>query len=257
MNKESKTEKKEIMKIINEIDTILFGYPQNLKLKKINSDNLLEGLYGAIVGFGGSSYAIFNGNIDEKYCLPAIGIGYGIGVLISYYIRGNKPTHYYGYEKAFLNLSRQDQLKVLELSKNLVEQYKKDITFDKNKKYVERYLYLDDENTMFNDFENNHPHFKIMPQEQIDEIHKRGNLTPIEKYNEINYCPGDGTPAWIHRCRKYSNCRDCVVSYVNERDEWKPLKFNAINIADFQVDEYGIPILGSHVKRLAKQNDKK
>lgn len=256
MNKEKKLEKEEIMKIVNEIDTIMFGNPQKLRFRKLNIDNYADGVYGAIAGVGCIVFAdLYYSNISLMQHLSAIGIGYCVGVLISYCANGgNQPTHYYGYEKAFLNLSRQNQLKVLELSKNLVEQYKKYIKFDKNKKYVERYLYLDDENTMFNNFENNHPHFEALSQEKIDEIHKKGKLTPEESYNDwISYicAPGDGGGSAAWRCEKYGNCRDCLVAYAMEREEWSPLEFK--NRIIFDRDIYYDRDTNSEVKKKVKE----
>lgn len=69
------------------------------------------------------------------------------------------------------------------------------------------------------------PTFKHLTQEQIDDIHARGKITPAEKvkeWEEMDLCaPGDaiGSAAW--RCRKfYHNCHDCLVDYANEHDEY-------------------------------------
>lgn len=69
------------------------------------------------------------------------------------------------------------------------------------------------------------PTFKRLTQEQIDDIHVRGKITPAEKVKEwegMDLCaPGDaiGSAAW--RCRKFHhNCHDCLVDYANEHDEY-------------------------------------
>lgn len=69
------------------------------------------------------------------------------------------------------------------------------------------------------------PQFKVLTQEQIDDIHSRGKITPAEKVKEwegMDLCaPGDaiGSAAW--RCRKFHyNCHDCLVDYANEHDEY-------------------------------------
>lgn len=84
------------------------------------------------------------------------------------------------------------------------------------------------------------PTFKHLTQEQIDDIHARGKITPVEKVKEwegMDLCaPGDaiGSTAW--RCRKFHhNCHDCLVDYANGHDEYtsfrdfvkpcKPYKF--------------------------------
>lgn len=67
--------------------------------------------------------------------------------------------------------------------------------------------------------------FKHLTQEQIDDIHARGKITPAEKVKEwegMDLCaPGDaiGSAAW--RCRKFHyNCHDCLIDYANEHDEY-------------------------------------
>lgn len=69
------------------------------------------------------------------------------------------------------------------------------------------------------------PQFKELSQEQIDDIHQRGKITPAEIVKEwegMDLCaPGDaiGSAAW--RCRKFHhNCHDCLVDYANEHDEY-------------------------------------
>ena len=68
------------------------------------------------------------------------------------------------------------------------------------------------------------PQFKVLTQEQIDDIHSRGKITPKEKVKEwedMDLCaPGDaiGSAAW--RCRKFKNCHDCLVDYANQHDEY-------------------------------------
>lgn len=69
------------------------------------------------------------------------------------------------------------------------------------------------------------PTFKKLNQEQIDDIHARGKITPAEMVKEwegMGLCaPGDaiGSAAW--RCRKFHhNCHDCLVDYANEHEEY-------------------------------------
>ena len=68
------------------------------------------------------------------------------------------------------------------------------------------------------------PCFKPLTQEQIDDIHARGKITPAEQVKEwegMDLCaPGDaiGSAAW--RCRKFRNCHDCLVDYANQHDEY-------------------------------------
>lgn len=68
------------------------------------------------------------------------------------------------------------------------------------------------------------PQFKKLTQEQIDDIHARGKITPEEKFkewNDMDLCaPGDaiGSAAW--RCKKFHNCHDCLIDYANSQDEY-------------------------------------
>lgn len=69
------------------------------------------------------------------------------------------------------------------------------------------------------------PHLKELTEEQIEDIHSRGKITPEEKLKEwedLDLCaPGDaiGGAAW--RCHKFRNCHDCLIDYANTQDEYK------------------------------------
>lgn len=68
------------------------------------------------------------------------------------------------------------------------------------------------------------PQLKPLTAEQIAEIHSRGKITPAEQLAEWESwglcAPGDaiGSAAW--RCRKFRNCHDCLIDFVNEHDEY-------------------------------------
>ena len=236
MNSESKLEKQEIKRIIDEINTIL----NEAEYTKNNKGKIIEPLVLGILG--GSTLGIAAvSNIDPSTemgvtgLLLGAGIGTGITFLIYHFVdkSDNKMIGYYDYEKKYLNLPREKQLEVLKLTKQLVEYYKKDIEHDKNKRYVERYLELEDSTTRFDNYDNNHPQFELLTQEQIDTIHSRGHITPYEKYKEwesMGYCPASGgSGVW---CDKYGNCRDCTVAYAEYGKEWKPIEFKAVNVLD-------------------------
>lgn len=64
------------------------------------------------------------------------------------------------------------------------------------------------------------PTLKVLSEEQIDEIHQRGMVTPAEmlaEYNEMNYCPFTNG---CSRCDEFENCNDCLIDHVNTQDEW-------------------------------------
>ena len=64
------------------------------------------------------------------------------------------------------------------------------------------------------------PKPNVLTQDQIDDIHSRGKLTPDEKameWESFDLCaPGDaiGSASW--RCKKFRNCRECLVAYARE-----------------------------------------
>ena len=68
------------------------------------------------------------------------------------------------------------------------------------------------------------PELKILSQEQIEDIHSRGKITPaemVEEWDALGLCaPGYaiGSAGW--RCKKFKCCHDCLVDYANERDEY-------------------------------------
>lgn len=68
------------------------------------------------------------------------------------------------------------------------------------------------------------PQFKELAQEQIDDIHARGKITPSEKVKEwegMDLCaPGDAIGSATWRCRKFDNCHDCLVDYASDHDEY-------------------------------------
>lgn len=83
------------------------------------------------------------------------------------------------------------------------------------------------------------PVLKQLTKEQIDDIHKRGKITPAEVVKEweaMDLCaPGDaiGSAAW--RCKKFNhNCHDCLVDYANERDEHTSF-FTALKQCNFKL----------------------
>ena len=74
---------------------------------------------------------------------------------------------------------------------------------------------------------------KLLTDEQIEEIHKKGLMTPEEKLEEIEgfylCAPGDaiGGAAW--RCKFFRNCHECLCDYVASKNEWEPFDFKLVN----------------------------
>ena len=234
MNSQFRKEKQDIQKIINEIDSILFDNVLDSPFYKDEENKicypfigLLPGMFAGMVT--GVCIDVIQGSHNNVAPVAGIFIGGVVGLsivsIIEHYL-DKSTNHFNSYESAYLSLSREQQLQVLKLSKKLVKYYEKIIKSDKGKQYLEKYLYLDNCSTMFNKFENNHPQFKLLSKEKIDDIHSKGKITPLEKYNELvsmEYCPGSEIEGWD--CNKYDNCRDCKVSYVNEKEEWDSIFF--------------------------------
>ena len=240
MDKEEKIERQEIKRIIDEIDTIMFGAQKNVfidqKIKKENTNEILVvgALCGASIGVAVSATLTSDILFTTGGAVLGTGIGAEISYLVYYFLTklDYKIKSYPYYEEAYLNLSREKQLEVLKLSKILVEYYEKEIKNKQNKKYIAKYLKLDNNDTKFDKYEKNHQHFEFLSQEEIDAIHDRGHLTPFEKYNEwkaMNYCPASGGSTV--RCNKYGNCRDCTVAWAEEGKEWSKFEFKVVNLS--------------------------
>lgn len=81
---------------------------------------------------------------------------------------------------------------------------------------------IEEKEEQYDDYEV--PKLKELTEEQIENIHVRGKITPAEKlkeWEELDLCaPGDaiGSAAW--RCHKFRNCHDCLVDYANTQDEY-------------------------------------
>lgn len=69
------------------------------------------------------------------------------------------------------------------------------------------------------------PYLKELTEEQIDDIHSRGKITPAEKLKEwedLDLCaPGDAIGGAARRCHKFRNCHDCLIDCANTKDEYK------------------------------------
>jgi len=74
---------------------------------------------------------------------------------------------------------------------------------------------------------------KPLTKKQVDEIHKRGNITAQEKVKEwedFGLCaPGDAIGSASDRCDRFRNCHECLCDYAAGHDEYEPLEFKYIN----------------------------
>ncbi len=74
---------------------------------------------------------------------------------------------------------------------------------------------------------------KELTQSQIDEIHSRGKITPLEKVKEwegLDLCaPGDAIESAANRCHTFSNCHDCLVDYAAQKEEYDKIDFKLVH----------------------------
>ena len=82
------------------------------------------------------------------------------------------------------------------------------------------------------------PAFKPLTQDQIDDIHARGKITPKEKVKEwedLDLCaPGDAIGSAAFRCKKFRNCHDCLIDYASKQDEYTSF-YNTLKACDFKL----------------------
>ncbi len=59
-----------------------------------------------------------------------------------------------------------------------------------------------------------------LSDDEIEEIHTSGMITPKEMFEELkdmNYCPYTNG---CSRCQEFENCDDCLIDHVNTSREW-------------------------------------
>lgn len=231
MNKE----KQEIKEITNEIDTTMFG--GNYKNSGIEAftEIFASTTMGVLSGFGIAALTHIPENIPVFSTIGGF-IGFTLGFWGS---KDTKENVYKDYEFAYLNLPREKQIEVLKLSKKLFDLYKRELQKERNKKSINKYLQISNKGTMFDDFENDHPQFKLLTKEEIESIHKKGKLTPVEKFNEwrrLNFCPD--SCGFSLRCNDYETCRDCTVALANEKKEWDKMEIVPVEFVSTFKDDY-------------------
>lgn len=72
-----------------------------------------------------------------------------------------------------------------------------------------------------------------LTQKQIDEIHSRGKITPLEKVEEwesLDLCaPGDAIGSAKDRCHYFKfNCHECLIDYAFQKTEYDKMELKAI-----------------------------
>lgn len=73
-----------------------------------------------------------------------------------------------------------------------------------------------------------------LTQEQIEDIHSRGKLTPLEKVEEwesFDLCaPGDAIGSAKDRCHYFEyNCHECLLEYASQKTEYDKLEFKVFH----------------------------
>lgn len=76
---------------------------------------------------------------------------------------------------------------------------------------------------------------RVLREEEIKEIHARGNLTPYEKAQEwagFDLCPsGTAIGSVRNRCHEFNNCFECLYDYACEKEEHEPV-FSHVKIVN-------------------------
>lgn len=75
---------------------------------------------------------------------------------------------------------------------------------------------------------------KELSQDEIDNIHKRGKITQLEKVKEWESCdlcaPGDASGSAAYRCEIFNyNCHECLLEYASHKTEYQPMEFKLVN----------------------------
>ena len=74
-----------------------------------------------------------------------------------------------------------------------------------------------------------------LTEEQIEDIHSRGKLTPLEKVEEwesFDLCaPGDAIGSAKDRCHYFkNNCHECLLEYASSKTEYDKIDFKVIHL---------------------------
>lgn len=73
---------------------------------------------------------------------------------------------------------------------------------------------------------------KKLTQEEIDDIHKRGKLTQLEKVKEWEShglcAPGDAIGSAADRCAYFKNCHECLLEFASHQLEHEPIEFKLV-----------------------------
>lgn len=73
-----------------------------------------------------------------------------------------------------------------------------------------------------------------LTQEEIDEIHSKGKITPSEKVEEwesFGLCaPGNAIGSAKDRCSVFANCHDCLVEFASSYKEFDKTELQLVNV---------------------------
>lgn len=134
-------------------------------------------------------------------------------------------------------IKKLEENKNLECSKDLAEEKRRNVNMENHnkstivsRKSVEQLLeslsqYEHESNLEQKDGESyTIPVLKELTQEQIDDIHSRGKITPAEYVEELETQLTDICPLEFsgvnNRCNTFHSCHDCLVDYANQEEEW-------------------------------------
>lgn len=235
MSKEKKQEKDLIIQKIKEIDEIL-GTETNIR-KLITLGDLGHALGGASLG----SFAILgiytlnpNFTVEHKTIfmstLMILGTlsGFTLSHAESFKDKYGFKDMYKHYEYAYTRLSRKDQIKILNISKELFKLLSNDLNYKNNINLAKEYLNINVfQRTFFENLDYEHPYHQLLTSEQEKEIHNQGLLTPEEavRYWESGFSDVC-IPSDKNRCERFNDCHDCLVHYSETKPNgWEPIHF--------------------------------
>ena len=93
---------------------------------------------------------------------------------------------------------------------------------------------IEEADTHFEENDYIKPVLKQLTQEQIDDIHSRGKITPLEKVEEwesFDLCvPGNAIGSAKDRCHYFKhNCHECLLEYASQKKEYDKIELKAIH----------------------------
>ena len=233
MLQEEKNEKKEIIKIIGEIDEIL-GTKTNTR-KKIDGWDIGLALFGMMEGLMiPSMFDMIKPNFSvekKETIICSCMVLYAVLNFSASYLARDKygfETMREEYEYAYTRLSRKEQIAVLEKEKKLLRLASHSLKYKSNIDMAYSYLNGDEsKRTFFENLDYEHPYHIFLSSDEEKRIHDQGLLTPEEAVEYWESTSGEVCiPSDKKRCTRFKDCHDCLVNFSESRlDGWEKVYF--------------------------------